>query len=222
MPGADVSLPRSTEPSVGKSAIIAAAAIYGLDQFLEGGIKFTDKDGDTLRRPLRISSTTISSMPQSNRPSPVTPDKVADHEGIDLTTGGGNAVVQAIASGTVKRVTNETNYDDNSCGYRVLIDHGSVALGDGGAISYTLRSSLYCHLSSTSVNVDDVVQAGDQIGVSGSTGGSTGDHLHLQLFTDGTSEVDVGPYGVYFSIITAGSENLASQPEEYEDSIDDV
>lgn len=56
----------------------------------------------------------------------------------------------------------------------------------------------YCHLSEIKVKVGDVVNAGQQLGVSGSTGKSTGDHLHLgvkQISADGNARhIDPAAY----------------------------
>lgn len=43
----------------------------------------------------------------------------------------------------------------------------------------------YCHLSQQYVKVDDVVGAGDALGMSGSTGAASGEHLHLTTKKDG-------------------------------------
>jgi murein DD-endopeptidase MepM/ murein hydrolase activator NlpD len=43
----------------------------------------------------------------------------------------------------------------------------------------------YCHLSQQFVRKDDFVDAGDAVGMSGSTGASTGEHLHLTTKKDG-------------------------------------
>lgn len=45
---------------------------------------------------------------------------------------------------------------------------------------------LYCHLSDQLAATGATVGAGDRVGSSGSTGGSTGPHLHVQLRRDGT------------------------------------
>lgn len=43
----------------------------------------------------------------------------------------------------------------------------------------------YCHLSLQNVHVNDFVNAGTILGISGSTGASTGPHLHLTTKKDG-------------------------------------
>ncbi len=76
----------------------------------------------------------------------------------------GDTVVAA-AGGTVSRVANEGN---TSYGRWIEISHGS---------GYTTR---YAHLSVQSVHVGQSVARGQKIGNVGSTGGSTGPHLHFE------------------------------------------
>lgn len=66
-------------------------------------------------------------------------------------------------------------------GMMVEVDHG------GGV------SSRYCHASKLLVEAGDEVIAGDLIALVGSTGVSTGPHLHYELFVDG-EKVDPWPY----------------------------
>ncbi|MEZ4361727.1 MAG: peptidoglycan DD-metalloendopeptidase family protein [Kofleriaceae bacterium] len=74
-------------------------------------------------------------------------------------------VVVAAAAGTVRRVANE---GATSYGRWIEISHGN---------GYTTR---YAHLSAQTVVVGQVVAAGKKIGNVGSTGGSTGPHLHYE------------------------------------------
>ena len=62
----------------------------------------------------------------------------------------------------------------SSYGNYVVISHG-----DG-------TTSLYAHMSSRAVSVGGVVNQGDVIGYVGSTGNSTGNHLHLEIRVNGT------------------------------------
>lgn len=83
----------------------------------------------------------------------------------------GDTVVAA-AAGTVTRVDNEGNV---SYGRWVEISHGS---------GFTTR---YAHLSVQSVRVGQAVSRGQKIGEVGSTGGSTGPHLHFEERLNGSA-----------------------------------
>ncbi|MCB9618676.1 MAG: peptidoglycan DD-metalloendopeptidase family protein [Sandaracinus sp.] len=77
----------------------------------------------------------------------------------------GDAVVAA-AAGTVTRVSNEGSV---SYGRWVEVDHGN---------GYRTR---YAHLNSQAVRVGQRVSRGQRLGTVGSTGGSSGPHLHYEL-----------------------------------------
>jgi hypothetical protein len=87
----------------------------------------------------------------------------------------GDTVV-ASAGGTVTRVDNEGN---ESYGKWIEIDHG------GG---YRTR---YAHLSTQTVSVGQVVARGKKIGTVGSTGGSSGPHLHYEQRKNGVAQKPV-------------------------------
>jgi len=89
------------------------------------------------------------------------------HNGIDIGAPHGASVVAA-DSGTVI-----TSRWCNSFGNFIVISHG------GG------RSTLYAHLSSRGVSVGDNVTRGQVIGRVGSTGVSTGPHLHFEVHENG-------------------------------------
>jgi len=99
----------------------------------------------------------------------------AGHLGNDFLPGAGTAVL-AIADGVVVASTN----DDGSLGVHVEIEH----VIDGETIIST-----YSHMAmgSLTLSVGDTVTGGQQVGLVGSTGASTGPHLHFQiLLADGT------------------------------------
>ena len=96
------------------------------------------------------------------------------HTGLDFAAPSGTPVV-SVANGTVR----STEYA-GSYGNRVI-----VALEDGTEI-------WYCHLSSFSVSPGDTVSGGQQVGTVGSTGNSTGPHLHLEVRPGAGDAVD--PY----------------------------
>ena len=88
------------------------------------------------------------------------------HRGVDIAAPHGTPV-QAAADGRVERVAS-----DGVLGRYVVIDHG--------ARSY---QTLYAHLSSVHVHVGELVSTGNTIGRVGSTGQSTGPHLHFELWS---------------------------------------
>jgi len=103
------------------------------------------------------------------------------HTGIDIAGASiHGATVVAANSGTV-RFTNWSHTPGRGYGIYLIIDHG------GGV------STLYAHLSNISVSVGDVVVRGDPIGNVGSTGWSTGPHLHFEVRHNGRP-VNPRPY----------------------------
>lgn len=92
------------------------------------------------------------------------------HNGIDLVNNNSNAPIYASADGEVI-VAGDANYFD-WYGNWVVIKHS-----DG---MYTG----YAHLSSVKVSKGSTVTQGQQIGVIGTTGPSTGIHLHFQFFDE--------------------------------------
>jgi murein DD-endopeptidase MepM/ murein hydrolase activator NlpD len=105
------------------------------------------------------------------------------HTGVDITGSGiyGHDVIAA-TTGTVM-YTNYCNKNGYGYGYGtyIIIDHG------GGI------STLYGHLSDIYVEQGDIVAAGEAIGAVGSTGWSTGPHLHFEVRIDG-EDVNPLPY----------------------------
>lgn len=99
------------------------------------------------------------------------------HAGVDIGAGAGSAI-SAAAEGTVATAA----YND-SYGNYVLINHG------GG------NATLYAHMSSMAVSAGQYVSQGQVIGYVGSTGLSTGPHLHFEVRINGST---VNPLS-YFS-----------------------
>jgi murein DD-endopeptidase MepM/ murein hydrolase activator NlpD len=89
------------------------------------------------------------------------------HEGIDITAAYGTRII-APAAGRVIKVG-----WDNGYGLMVVLDHG-----------YGLETR-YAHMSRTAVQVGAHVKRGDLLGYVGSTGLSTGPHLHYEVLKNG-------------------------------------
>lgn len=101
------------------------------------------------------------------RRDPITGDQKF-HNGVDLAAAYGSNV-QAAGAGRVVFAGVQGSY-----GQTILIDHG------GG------RQTRYAHLSEPLVQAGDQVQAGQVVGRTGSSGRSTGPHLHFEVLVNGT------------------------------------
>ncbi|TQR21039.1 peptidoglycan DD-metalloendopeptidase family protein [Psychrobacillus vulpis] len=88
------------------------------------------------------------------------------HKGVDFGKDG-NPVIKASANGTVTRAKLIGGY-----GNAVTIAH---------VIDGKKYETLYAHLNTISVKVGQVVKQGQQIGIKGNTGNSTGTHLHFEI-----------------------------------------
>lgn len=95
------------------------------------------------------------------------------HSGLDIGARQGNNIY-AIKEGTVKIA----KYDSGRGNY-VVIDHGEVS-------SSIYLESWYQHCLSLNVNVGDKVSKGQTIALVGTTGDSTGPHLHFEIHVNGT------------------------------------
>ena len=91
------------------------------------------------------------------------------HKGLDIAASSGNPVLAA-ASGTVVK-----SYFSSSYGNYVVISHG------GGLMT------AYAHMTRRLVSAGQTVAAGQQVGTVGSTGNSTGPHLHFEVYVGGST-----------------------------------
>ncbi|HEV3089527.1 MAG TPA: peptidoglycan DD-metalloendopeptidase family protein [Candidatus Elarobacter sp.] len=98
-----------------------------------------------------------------------------EHRGIDIGVPTGTTVAAA-ADGRVI----VAGWDSGGCGNMVVIDHGGRL------------ATQYCHLSQIFVGEGQSVQRGQAIAASGSTGNSTGPHLHFGVRVNGRA---VDPMG---------------------------
>lgn len=104
--------------------------------------------------------------PFGNREDPFT-GRQAFHSGLDFAAGPGT-VIHAAAGGTVAFAGFKSDY-----GWVVEIEHGNGLV------------TRYAHASRLSVKTGAVVMPGDAIAAVGSTGRSTGPHLHFEVLRDG-------------------------------------
>lgn len=98
-----------------------------------------------------------------------------NHRGLDLAADKGTSIFAA-AAGTVTYAGFDSDY-----GYNVVINHGNGI------------ETRYAHASALCVSSGDTVSQGDMIAVVGSTGRSTGNHLHFEVIIGGT-RVNPAPY----------------------------
>ncbi len=89
------------------------------------------------------------------------------HTGTDIAAKSGTKVVSSIEGNVTRAAYNKYN------GNFVEVTNGKI-------------ETIYCHMSKLSVKVGDKVNAGTKIGEVGSTGLSTGPHLHFEIVYDGT------------------------------------
>ena len=99
------------------------------------------------------------------------------HSGLDFA-GPSGSTISAIASGTVIAV----KYSGN-CGNmtQIQLDEEDLVI-------------MYCHQSRQTVQVGQRVTAGETVGYTGSTGRSTGPHLHVEVKPGGGKSADPEPY----------------------------
>ena len=99
------------------------------------------------------------------------------HTGADIAGAGINCTpIYAIQSGTVTT----SGYSNYGYGNYIIINHGECTNDNSSYIS------LYGHCSSLAVEEGQVVEKGQLIGYVGTTGNSTGPHLHLEVRVNGT------------------------------------
>lgn len=101
-----------------------------------------------------------------------------DHKGLDISAPAGTPVI-ATADGTVVFSGAFEPADDHLrslLGTHVIVEHGETGF-----------VTLYAHLSKADIAAGALVRAGDILGAVGSTGRSTGAHLHYQVMRGGAS-----------------------------------
>lgn len=118
----------------------------------------------TLSAPLK---SLVESSPFGSRLNPLTGEQGELHTGQDYAIQCSTEVFAA-ASGKVTFA----GWHQYGGGNRVVIDHGNGL------------STSYNHLSSIGVKVGQTIERGEQVALSGTTGASTGCHLHFEVIVD--------------------------------------
>jgi hypothetical protein len=151
--------PRSTRRLLTLPLLAGLIAVGGLP----GTARAASTDGPDFEMPFPCGDTWTGSSRASHSPSALSIDwNRADDLG---------APMMAAAPGVVSKVA---DLGSRSYGRYVVVDHG------GG------RSTVYAHLQSIWTSQGQAVDQGTLIGQVGSTGGSTGPHLHFEERRDGT------------------------------------
>lgn len=105
---------------------------------------------------------------QGPRVHPIT-GKYKNHGGTDIGASYGSAIYAADSG----KVVSSSDGWNGGWGNYVMIDHGNG------------MQTLYAHMSSRAVSVGQTVKRGQTIGYVGSTGMSTGPHLHFEMYVNG-------------------------------------
>lgn len=122
--------------------------------------------------------------PYGYRTDPITGEADCWHGGVDLV--GNDRNVRAVRSGTVlrSRMAPDLKNGDRTWEWGNYV---SVA-GDDGMMIY------YCHLASRAVEAGQRVSAGQILGIEGTTGRSTGIHLHFEVRDYNAQQLDPCAY----------------------------
>lgn len=102
------------------------------------------------------------------------------HSGIDIRVPTGSPV-RVVMSGKVYKVGNQPK----GFGKYVVVEHRGVPDPDDPSGGTVTLFSEYAHLSAQYVDVGDIVHKGDSIALSGTSGQSSGPHLHFSLTRNG-------------------------------------
>ena len=125
---------------------------------------------------IKINGVKLSAMPIdpntstwiSSRFGEISSIRSSAHKGLDIACSTGTDI-KVVADGTVTFA----GFDNTGLGYAVKVDHGNGV------------QTVYGHCSKLYVKAGQTVKAGDVIAAVGSTGNSTGPHLHIEIRING-------------------------------------
>ena len=121
--------------------------------------------------------------PFGNRMDPITGEPNVWHRGVDLASADRN--VRAASGGWVIRSRMVTDPADRTS------EWGNYVSVNGEADRKVIY---YCHLASRAVEAGRRVEAGEILGIEGSTGRSTGVHLHFEVRDELGAQIDPCEY----------------------------
>lgn len=144
------------------------------DKQIDGNVSGNLTNFDDMQQSVGVSSVNTFQWPligtitsrYGYRKSPFTGEN-SMHNGLDIAKEQGSSIISAY-DGTVSAAGYSSSY-----GYYIMIDHGNSV------------ETLYAHCSKLLVEKGDVVRKGDKIALVGSTGRSTGPHLHFEVRVGG-------------------------------------
>lgn len=116
------------------------------------------------------------------RTDPITGSPNVPHWGLDMVNA--DSIIRAASAGKVavsQIITDRSNLTWQWGNYVAI-------LTDDGHVIY------YCHMAQRLVTVGQRVEAGDQLGIMGSTGQTTGAHLHFEVRTAKNEHVNAADY----------------------------
>jgi murein DD-endopeptidase MepM/ murein hydrolase activator NlpD len=120
-----------------------------------------------------------------NRRHPIT-GKKHSHTGIDVSAAGGTPILSSKSGVVIKSTYN------NSYGNYVVVSHGNG------------QTTLYAHMKSRAAKVGQSVKQGQTIGYVGSTGSSSGNHLHYEIRVNGVRQDPLDYYRGYKLYVLSG------------------
>lgn len=153
---------------MGLVVVIGGAASQAASSPCVSTVGVVAPTGGPVRIPITGGYQVTSEYGMRSNPGNINTGEYRLHAGIDLAQTGGSGPVVAATAGVVAATTTTSGG-----GNQVWVDHG------GGL------ETRYKHLSSWTVDVGDKVAAGQQLGIEGSTGNSSGAHLHFEVLTNG-------------------------------------
>ncbi len=165
------------EPDVTPEVIAVEQANNEIKEDKKAEVQDAETLALTWQKPLPENANAILTVPFNS-----TSITGGTHDAVDIAAPMGTEVL-AMADGTVI----EAGLQEDSTKGNVLV----IRVND--EITYT-----YAHLGEVKVNVGDTVKAGDVVATVGSTGASTGPHLHVEICINGEN-IDM------LSLITSGS-----------------